>query len=543
MRHRRLRRATSRQTHHPRRPQASRVPRLRLGGHRADRARRHRRGARGRQPRRALRGGRRERLRSQRRASATPAGRRTAGRATRTPTRTATAADASPSSSTASSRTTRSCAPARGARPHLHQRDRRRGRGAPDRGARGRGSHRGRARRARARSRATTPSARSRPTSRTWWSARGTSARWWWASATARCSSPRPSRPFWRTRAAWSCSRTATSSRSAPTARSTPTSPDSPSSATRRSSRATTTRPRRAATRPSCSRRSTSSRRRFATRSPAGCARTGPSTSPRWGWATSSCAACGASSSSPAAPRTTPASSSATPSSSWLACRSRSTSPASSATAQPVFDPDTLVIGITQSGETADTLAAMRLAREAGSPVLALTNIQGSQATRDADFVLFTRAGLEIGVAATKTHTAQVAALLLLALRLSWARGAMGEVELKRLGHELRAVPELAEQLLARPSAIRGDRRALPRRALLPLPGPRHGLRRLPRGRAQAQGDQLHPHRGLRRRRDEARPHRPAGRGVARRGRRRRRAGLATSWSATSRRSAPAAPT
>jgi glucosamine--fructose-6-phosphate aminotransferase (isomerizing) len=122
---------------------------------------------------------------------------------------------------------------------------------------------------------------------------------------------------------------------------------------------------------------------------------------------------------------------------------------------QPVFDPDTLVIGITQSGETADTLAAMRLAREAGSPVLALTNIMGSQATRDADFVLFTRAGLEIGVAATKTHTAQVAALLLLALRLAWARGSMGEDELKRLGHELRTVPELAEQLLARPSSIR----------------------------------------------------------------------------------------
>ncbi|NLE22050.1 MAG: glutamine--fructose-6-phosphate transaminase (isomerizing) [Actinobacteria bacterium] len=121
---------------------------------------------------------------------------------------------------------------------------------------------------------------------------------------------------------------------------------------------------------------------------------------------------------------------------------------------RPVFDPDTLVIGITQSGETADTLAAMRLAREAGSPVLALTNIMGSQATRDADFVLFTRAGLEIGVAATKTHTAQVAALLLLALRLAWARGAMSEAELTALGRELRQVPELAEQLLARPSAI-----------------------------------------------------------------------------------------
>ena len=74
----------------------------------------------------------------------------------------------------------------------------------------------------------------------------------------------------------------------------------------------------------------------------------------------------------------------------------------------------------------------MRLAREAGSPVLALTNIMGSQATRDADYVLFTRAGLEIGVAATKTHTAQVAAMLLLALRLAWARGAQTEAELKR---------------------------------------------------------------------------------------------------------------
>ena len=121
---------------------------------------------------------------------------------------------------------------------------------------------------------------------------------------------------------------------------------------------------------------------------------------------------------------------------------------------QPVFDPDTLVIGITQSGETADTLAAMRLAREAGSPVLALCNVMGSQATRDADYVLFTRAGLEIGVAATKTHTAQVAALLLLALRLAWARGVRAEQELLALGRELRTVPELAEQLLARPSAI-----------------------------------------------------------------------------------------
>jgi glucosamine--fructose-6-phosphate aminotransferase (isomerizing) len=75
----------------------------------------------------------------------------------------------------------------------------------------------------------------------------------------------------------------------------------------------------------------------------------------------------------------------------------------------PVVGPGDLVIGITQSGETLDTLAAMRLARERGATVLAVTNIMGSQATRDADGVVYTRAGLEIGVAATKTFVAQVA--------------------------------------------------------------------------------------------------------------------------------------
>ena len=80
----------------------------------------------------------------------------------------------------------------------------------------------------------------------------------------------------------------------------------------------------------------------------------------------------------------------------------------------PVVGPGDLVIGISQSGETADTLAAMRLARERGATVLAVTNVMGSQATRDADGVLFTRAGLEIGVAATKTFVCQVAVMYLL---------------------------------------------------------------------------------------------------------------------------------
>jgi glucosamine 6-phosphate synthetase-like amidotransferase/phosphosugar isomerase protein len=77
--------------------------------------------------------------------------------------------------------------------------------------------------------------------------------------------------------------------------------------------------------------------------------------------------------------------------------------------------PGDMVIGITQSGESADTLAAMRVARERGAHVVALTNIVGSQATRDSDGVILTRAGLEISVAATKTHTAQIMALALLA--------------------------------------------------------------------------------------------------------------------------------
>ena len=88
----------------------------------------------------------------------------------------------------------------------------------------------------------------------------------------------------------------------------------------------------------------------------------------------------------------------------------------------PVVGSDDLVIGITQSGETADTLAAMRLAKERGATVMALTNIMGSQATRDADSILFTRAGLEIGVAATKTFTAQVAAMYLLGLWFAQVR-------------------------------------------------------------------------------------------------------------------------
>jgi glucosamine--fructose-6-phosphate aminotransferase (isomerizing) len=111
----------------------------------------------------------------------------------------------------------------------------------------------------------------------------------------------------------------------------------------------------------------------------------------------------------------------------------------------PVIGPEDLVIAISQSGETADTLAAMRLASEKGAKVLAVTNIMGSQATRDADAVLYTRAGLEICVAATKTFVAQVAAMYLLGLRLAELRGTLEPAELSRLVRELKGIPSAIE--------------------------------------------------------------------------------------------------
>src|SRR5438046_7475882 len=116
----------------------------------------------------------------------------------------------------------------------------------------------------------------------------------------------------------------------------------------------------------------------------------------------------------------------------------------------PVVGPGDLVIGISQSGETLDTLAAMRLARSRGAKVLALTNIMGSQATRDSDGVLFTRAGIEIGVAATKTFVAQVAAMYLLGLKLAQVRASLPEEKIAALADEMRRLPHLVDETVAR---------------------------------------------------------------------------------------------
>jgi glutamine---fructose-6-phosphate transaminase (isomerizing) len=116
----------------------------------------------------------------------------------------------------------------------------------------------------------------------------------------------------------------------------------------------------------------------------------------------------------------------------------------------PLVGPDDLVIGISQSGETADTLAAMRTARAKGATVLAVTNVKGAQATREADGVFYTRAGLEIGVAATKTFISQITVMYLLALRLAEVREVMNRAELKPPISDLKRLPHMIAELLER---------------------------------------------------------------------------------------------
>ncbi|HEX2058673.1 MAG TPA: glutamine--fructose-6-phosphate transaminase (isomerizing) [Actinomycetota bacterium] len=114
----------------------------------------------------------------------------------------------------------------------------------------------------------------------------------------------------------------------------------------------------------------------------------------------------------------------------------------------PVLDDRSLVIGIAQSGETADTLAAVKFAKEMGASVVAVTNVVGSSMTREADAVLFTHAGPEIGVAATKTFTAQLVALNVLALYLAQERGTMPADKRAETIAAMQRLPEQVEEVL-----------------------------------------------------------------------------------------------
>jgi glucosamine--fructose-6-phosphate aminotransferase (isomerizing) len=120
----------------------------------------------------------------------------------------------------------------------------------------------------------------------------------------------------------------------------------------------------------------------------------------------------------------------------------------------PLIGPGDLVVGISQSGETADTLAAMRLAKQKGATVLAICNVVGATMTRDAHGTLYTHAGPEIGVASTKAFTAQLAALTLLAAFLGRRNGQLSEASARELLTRLREIPRLMETVLKTDAAV-----------------------------------------------------------------------------------------
>lgn len=115
----------------------------------------------------------------------------------------------------------------------------------------------------------------------------------------------------------------------------------------------------------------------------------------------------------------------------------------------PLINEKTLTIAITQSGETADTLAAMKLATEKGSPVLTVCNVVGSSAARQAEGVIYTHAGPEIGVASTKSFTTQIIALILLALYLGERRGTLAKYYIEKILVALRELPDRVSAVLA----------------------------------------------------------------------------------------------
>jgi glucosamine--fructose-6-phosphate aminotransferase (isomerizing) len=116
----------------------------------------------------------------------------------------------------------------------------------------------------------------------------------------------------------------------------------------------------------------------------------------------------------------------------------------------PPLDERTLVVAVTQSGETADTIAPARLARERSCPLVAVTNTVGSAITREADAVLFLRAGPEIAVAASKTFVTQITTLVILAAAMGRLRGTLAEETERQLGLALRALPDATARVLER---------------------------------------------------------------------------------------------
>lgn len=120
----------------------------------------------------------------------------------------------------------------------------------------------------------------------------------------------------------------------------------------------------------------------------------------------------------------------------------------------PVIDSSTLVITISQSGETADTLAALRLAKERGAKTLSIVNVKGSSIARESDYVLYTHAGPEIAVASTKAYTVQLAAIYLVAFKFAYVKGKITEDKTREFIKELEKMPGFVEKMLSCDKAI-----------------------------------------------------------------------------------------
>lgn len=123
--------------------------------------------------------------------------------------------------------------------------------------------------------------------------------------------------------------------------------------------------------------------------------------------------------------------------------------------ANPILKPSDPVIVISQSGETLDTIAAMRLAKSKGSPVIAIVNVVGSTVAREADYVLYTWAGLEIAVASTKAYSVQLALLYLIAIKLAWLKKEISVADARTLTETFLSVPSLVRQVLENTDMIK----------------------------------------------------------------------------------------
>ena len=120
----------------------------------------------------------------------------------------------------------------------------------------------------------------------------------------------------------------------------------------------------------------------------------------------------------------------------------------------PIIDKNTLMIAVSQSGETADTLAAVREAKSKGATIVSICNVIGSSLARESDGILYTHAGPEIGVASTKAYTAQLMMFYLLGLKLAQARKSSSSTRLKKLVKDLQSIPKMYRELLKKKSII-----------------------------------------------------------------------------------------